>query len=209
MGDTFGDGESDEKPVHEVCVNDFNIGKYEVTQAQWRAIMGNNRSNFKTCGDDCPVDNVSWGDAQEFIDILNQRTGKNYRLPTEAEWEYAARSGGKNEKYAGSNDIDSVGWYFDNTDERTHPVGKKKANGLGIYDMSGNVCEWVQDWYASDYYRNSPRDNPQGPSSGVHRSLRGGSWKYGDRIVRASMRDKYGTVFRLSLFGFRVALPAR
>jgi formylglycine-generating enzyme required for sulfatase activity len=102
MGDTFGDGESDEKPVHKVCVHDFYMGKYEVTQGQWKAVMGNNPSNFSNCGDNCPVEQVSWADVQQFIQRLNSRSGKNYRLPTEAEWEYAARSGGKSEKWSGT-----------------------------------------------------------------------------------------------------------
>ncbi len=176
MGDTFGDGRSDEKPVHKVCVDDFYIGKYEVTQGQWKAIMGNNPSSFSNCGDNCPVENISWNDAQEFINKLNKKTGKNYRLPTEAEWEYAARSGGRSEKYSGGNDIDSVAWYKKNSGSKTHPVGQKSANGLGLYDMSGNVWEWVNDWYSSSYYSKSPKNNPKGPDIGSARVLRGGSW---------------------------------
>ncbi|MDP2279759.1 MAG: SUMF1/EgtB/PvdO family nonheme iron enzyme, partial [Nitrospirota bacterium] len=171
MGDTFGDGESDEKPVHEVCVDDYYIGKYEVTQGQWKAIMGNNPSHFKDCGDNCPVEQVSWNDVQEFIQKLNEKNnppsppftkgGKGgFRLPTEAEWEYAARSGGKSERYSGGNDIDSVAWYNKNSGGKTHPVGTKQPNGLGIYDMSGNVWEWVNDWYDEFYYKNSPKNNP-------------------------------------------------
>jgi len=176
MGDTFGDGESDEKPVHEVCVDDYYIGKYEVTQGQWKAIMGNNPSYFKDCGDNCPVEQVSWNDIQDFMTKLNNKTGKNYRLPTEAEWEYAAKSGGKSEKYAGGNDIDSVAWYTSNSGGKTHPVGQKTANGLGIYDMSGNVWEWVNDWYGDKYYGESPKNNPKGSNSGSDRVLRGGCW---------------------------------
>ena len=123
MGDTFGDGSPYERPLHEVCVDDFYVGKYEITQGQWKAIMGNNPSRYKDWGDNCPVEKVSWNDIQEFISKLNQKTGKAYRLPTEAEWEYAAKSGGKNEKYSGSNDVDSVAWFGKNSGGKTHPVG--------------------------------------------------------------------------------------
>ncbi|MBI3600779.1 MAG: formylglycine-generating enzyme family protein, partial [Nitrospinae bacterium] len=188
MGDTFGDGESDEKPIHEVCVDDFYMGKYEVTQKEWQSIMGNNPSYLKNC-DNCPVEQVSWNDVQEYINKLNQKTGKKYRLPTEAEWEYAARSGGRSEKYSGGNNIDSVAWYNSNSNSKTHPVGQKEANGLGLYDMTGNVWEWCQDWYDSDYYRKSPKNNPEGASSGQYRVLRGGSWDEYARYARAAIRS--------------------
>jgi formylglycine-generating enzyme required for sulfatase activity len=195
MGDIFGDGDSDEKPVHEVCIDDFYIGKYEVTQAQWKVIMGNNPSYFKNCGflgsGNCPVENLSWDDTQEFIQRLNQKTGNKYRLPTEAEWEYAARSGGKKEKWAGTNDESKLGdyaGYVKNSGNKTHPVGRKKPNGLGIYNMSGNVLEWVNDWYDEEYYKKSPRNNPQGPDSGQYRALRGGSWGHISMGVRVAAR---------------------
>ncbi|MDO9289258.1 MAG: SUMF1/EgtB/PvdO family nonheme iron enzyme [Thermodesulfovibrionales bacterium] len=206
MGDTFGDGSSDEKPVHKVCVDDFYIGKYEVTQGQWKAIMGNNPSSFSSCVDNCPVENVSWNDIQDFINKLNQKTGKNYRLPAEAEWEYAARSGGKSEKYSGNNDIDSVAWYTSNSGSKTHPVGQKAANGLGIYDMSGNVLEWVSDWHGDKYYSKSPKNNPKGPNSGSLRVLRGGSWGYSVRSARTANRDWSYPGSRLRDVGFRVAM---
>lgn len=209
MGDTFGDGDADEKPVHEVCVNDFYIGKYEVTQGQWKAVMGNNPSHFKNCGDNCPVETVSWNDIQQFLQRLNSRSGKQYRLPTEAEWEYAARSGGKSEKYAGGNDVDAVAWYSKNSGSETHPVGQKRPNGLGLYDMSGNVREWCSDWYGEKYYSQSPRDNPDGPSSGSYRVLRGGSWLYSPRIVRAAYRLGLNPGDRDNCYGFRMALSAR
>lgn len=212
MGDTFGDGEADEKPVHEVCVDDFSMGKYEVTQGQWKAIMGNNPSYFKDYGDTCPVEKVSWNDIQDFIQKLNSRTGKRYRLPTEAEWEYAARSGGKNEKYAGTNDnLDDYAWYTSNSGSKTHPVGQKRPNNLGLYDMSGNVWEWVQDWYDAGYYKNSPKNNPQGPSSGTSVVLRGGSWYDSPGFVRASYRliGYPSGRFLSGGFGFRVVSSSR
>lgn len=214
MGDTFGDGESDEKPVHEVCVDDFYIGKYEVTQGQWKAIMWNNPSDFKDCGDNCPVERVSWNDIQDFINKLNQKMKDNpqapfikgeFRLPTEAEWEYTARSGGKNEKYSGGNDIDSVAWYTSNSGSKTHPVGQKAPNGLGIYDMSGNVWEWVNDRYSSSYYSESPRNNPKGPNSSSDRVIRGGSWFNLARCVRASYRFIDSPDYRGYDLGFRLA----
>lgn len=177
MGDNFNEELYGEKPVHEVCVSDFQLARYEVTQGQWKAVMGSNTSYFKDCGTDCPVERVSWEDAQEFIEKLNQLTGKTYRLPTEAEWEYAARSGGNKEKYAGENEkssLDRVAWYAQNSGHRTHKVGLKSPNGLGLYDMSGNVWEWCSDWYDKHYYENSPKFNPQGPANGKYRVSRGG-----------------------------------
>ena len=213
MGDTFGDGGSDEKPVHEVCVSDFIIGKYEVTQGQWMKIMGSNPSSFSACGDDCPVENVSWNQAQEYIQKLNERRGgtanRLYRLPTEAEWEYAARSGGRQEKYSGGNNIDAVAWYGSNSGSKTHPVGRKQANGLGLYDVSGNVWEWVNDWYDSGYYGKSLRDNPQGPTTGSNRVLRGGGWDYDPVNVRASRRGSSGPGLRDNNLGFRLVAPVQ
>jgi len=204
MGDTFGDGGSDEKPVHEVCVSDFSLGKYEVTQAQWKSVMGSNPSKFKQCGGDCPVENVSWNDVQTFIGKLNTQTGKSYRLPTEAEWEYAARSGGKNEKYAGGKDLDSIAWYGDNSSKQTHPVGQKQPNGIGLYDMSGNVWEWCQDWYDESYYESSPKDNPQGASNSEDRVLRGSSWDGNAATSRVSNRHRYDPFIGHNIFGFRL-----
>ena len=205
MGDTFGGGDADEKLVHEACVSDFYIGKYEVTQGQWREVIGSNPSHFSSCGDNCPVEKVSWNDAQDFISRLNSRSGKWYRLPTEAEWEYAARSGGKSEKYAGGADVDSLAWYSINSGSKTHPVGQKQPNGLGLYDMSGNVWEWCADWHK--YYSQSPRDNPEGPSSGSYRVLRGGGWFNDDARTRAAFRNRNKPDDRDSGLGFRLALP--
>ncbi|MBQ3247459.1 MAG: SUMF1/EgtB/PvdO family nonheme iron enzyme, partial [Alistipes sp.] len=152
------DADSDEKPAHSVTVSNFYIGKYEVTQAQWEAVMGKNPSRFK--GDNLPVERVSWNDIQKFIEKLNAKTGKRYRLPTEAEWEYAARGGNQSKgyKYSGSNDIGSVAWYTDNSSSPTHPVGQKQPNELGLYDMSGNVYEWCSDWHGS--YSSGSQTNP-------------------------------------------------
>jgi len=206
MGDTFGDGYDNEKPVHEVCVSDFYIGKYEVTQGQWKAVMGKNPSAFSGCGDDCPVEQVSWNDAQEFIRRLNKKSGKTYRLPTEAEWEYAARSGGKSEKYSGGNDIESVAWYSDNSDGRTHPVGQKRPNGLGIYDMSGNVWEWVQDIYIDAAYSLHSRNNPlYNTGFAKFRVIRGGSWNDDPGYARSAYRNIFGPLYRESFVGFRLA----
>lgn len=215
MGDTFGDGESYERPVHEACVDDLYIGKYEVTQIQWEAIMGSNPSYFKDCGDNCPVEQVSWDDIQEYINKLNQKNAgaglkpaSAFRLPTEAEWEYVARSRGKSEKYSGGNDLDSVAWYYNNSGSKTHPVGQKQPNGLGIYDMSGNVWEWVNDWYGDNYYENSPRNNPTGANSGQYRMLRGGSWFDRPQVLRVAYRIRNGPAERGFLnYGFRLVSP--
>ena len=181
------DCESDEKPAHQVTLSDFYIGKYEVSQKQWKTIMGSNPSYFSNC-DNCPVEQVSWNDIQEFIKKLNQKTGKSYRLPTEAEWEYAARGGAQSRgyKYSGSNNLGDVGWYGENSGNKTHPVGQKKANELGIYDMSGNVWEWCNDRYGS--YSSSSQQNPQGSNSGTNRILRGGSWSRNAKCCRVSYR---------------------
>jgi len=199
-------GESYEKPVHSVTLSAFNIGKYEVTQAQWKAVMGNNPSSFKGC-DDCPVETVSWDDVQDFIRKLNAQTGKNYRLPTEAEWEYAAK-GGKSSKgftYSGSNDLNAVAWYADNSGSKTHIVGGKQANELGIYDMSGNVWEWCSDWY--DTYTSYSETNPTGASSGQYRVLRGGSWNRNAYICRTASRLRNFPDSRYYHNGFRLVLP--
>jgi sulfatase modifying factor 1 len=209
MGDTFGDGAKDEKPAHEVCVSDFFIGKYEVTQAQWLSVMGKNPSTF--IADSRPVEQVSWDDVQEFIGKLSAESGYAYRLPTEAEWEYAARSGGKHEKWAGVADkshLGSYAWYDADSGGKTHVVGNKKPNDLGIYDMSGNVCEWVQDRYGDVYYEESPRNNPQGPMKGSVRVIRGSSWFSAAGDVRAALRSSSSPSSKYSYLGFRLALPA-
>ena len=181
------DAYDDEKPTHSVTLNSYYICKYEVTQALWRAVMGCNSSKFK--GDNLPVENVSWNDCQTFIKRLNSYTGRNFRLPTEAEWEFAARGGNysRHYKYSGSNNLDDVAWYTDNSGSRTHPVGTKQANELGLYDMSGNVWEWCSDWYGS--YSSYSQTDPTGPNSGSYRMGHGGGWPDGARICRTSNRS--------------------
>lgn len=210
MGDTFGDGTTDEKPVHEVCVDDFYLGKYEVTQGQWEKVIGNNPSSFR--GRDNPVEQVSWNDVQQFIDRLNNQSSRKYRLPTEAEWEYAARSGGKRDKFSGTSQESELGqyaWYISNSGTQTHPVGQKKPNGLGLHDMSGNVWEWCADWYDGNYYKNSLKNDPTGPSSGIMLVIRGGSWGDSPRGVRAAYRYRDDPAYRNSSSGFRLGLSAR
>ena len=246
MGDTFGDGDDDEKPIHEVCVDDFYLGEHEVTNAEFKKFI--DETGYKTSAekegtgwglskygakggewgkkkglnwkhpiypaDDVsgkmnhPVVQVSWYDAQEYIKWLNRKTERNYRLPTEAEWEYAARSGGRKEKYAGTSkksDLGDYAWYLENSRVTTHPVKTKLPNFLGLYDMTGNVSEWVSDWYGKDYYRNSPKDNPKGPGSGEYRALRGGSWAHFPLYFRATFRYWDIPDLRDLLYGFRIA----
>ncbi|MFZ2901020.1 MAG: SUMF1/EgtB/PvdO family nonheme iron enzyme [Saprospiraceae bacterium] len=196
----------DEMPKHQVTLKGFWIGKYEVTQAEWRAVMGENPSDNEGC-DQCPVENVSWNDVQKFIKELNRQTGKNYRLPTEAEWEYAARGGQKSAKtkYAGSNTIGDVAWYDGNAGSKTHPVGQKKPNELGLYDMSGNVWEWCSDWYGD--YPSDAQTNPTGPVRGSYRVGRGGGWDGSPRYCRVADRNDWGPGYRDSGLGFRLVLP--
>ena len=169
--------------------------------------MGSDPPNlsFKGC-DQCPVEGVSWNDVQEFITKLKRKTNKTYRLPTEAEWEYAARGGNKSRgyTYSGSNSVGDVAWYSENSGSQTHPVGQKQANELGIYDMTGNVWEWCGDWYDSDYYKGSPAFNPEGPSSGSYRVSRGGGWGNYPRSCRTSHRGYNTPGARLDYLGFRL-----
>jgi formylglycine-generating enzyme len=209
MGDNFEDGFPDEKPVHEVCVDDFYLGKYKVTQGQWQAVMGNNPAYFKN-GDNYPVENISWNNAQEFIQKLNQQAGKRYRLPTEAEWEYAARGGGNGEKWAGTSNESELGdfaWYFANSGSKTHSVGEKRPNSLGLYDMSGNVWEWCQDIYNAHAYKQHSQNNPIYEGSEANRVLRGGSWGDKSRGVRAPCRGDNAPDFRRYDIGLRLAEP--
>jgi formylglycine-generating enzyme required for sulfatase activity len=232
MGNTFEDPYHFEMPVHEVCVSAFSLSPITVTRgefdnfatetgyrtdaekgagchvyngstwkketaANWRSPGFQQESNH-------PVVCVSWNDAVAYSRWLSQKNKRHYRLPTEAEWEYAARSGGKEERFAGGNDIDKVAWYALNSGNRTHSVGLKQANGLGLYDMSGNVWQWTGDWYDKRYYRESPRNDPSGPATGAKRVFRGGSWFYDQRGVRATFRDFSTTDFSSSYLGFRL-----
>ena len=198
---------SDEIPVHTVTLCDFRIGVYEVTQKQWRDVMGNDaRVNYFPGCDSCPVERVSWFSAQEYLDRISALTGRRFRFPTEAEWEYAARGGrfSRKFKYSGSNDPDEVAWRDGNSDVKTHPVGHKKPNELGLYDMSGNVWEWCSDWYSRDYYLVSPQKSPQGPGEGTSKVMRGGSWFHDSSGLRVTDRDRSNPAFRQGFVGFRI-----
>jgi len=197
------DCDDNEKPAHQVTVSSFYIGKYEVTQAQWEAVMHTNPSYYK--GDNLPVEFVSWYDVQEFIRRLNTATGKQYRLLTEAEWEFAARGGNKSHgyKYSGSNNSNDVAWFENNSGRTTHPVGTKSPNELSIYDMSGNVDEWCQDWYGT--YPSLSQPDPMGPSSSSSRVYRGGSFILGEKYGRCSERYAYEPRTTIARLGFRIA----
>ena len=207
-GGTFAMGSNDgvynERPVHNVTLDSYYIGETEITQAQWRAVMGSNPSSYT--GDNRPVENVSWNEAQEFCKKLSALTGKKYVLPTEAQWQYAARGGnkGKGYTYSGSNTIGDVAVYSGNRVSGHSIVKSKKPNELGIYDMSGNVWEWCSDWYKDSYYSSSPKTNPQGPSSGSDRVLRGGSWGNSAGYCRVANRSFSNPSIRSDYNGFRV-----
>ncbi|MBR7054592.1 MAG: formylglycine-generating enzyme family protein, partial [Prevotella sp.] len=213
----------DVKPAHQVTLSDYYIGETEVTQELWQAVMGENPSYFK--GVKHPVECVSWDDCQEFIKKLNQLTGRNFRLPTEAEWEFAARGGTKSRhyKYSGSNNLDDVAWYWENSGDKRlsgereplmmkennckpHPVGQKSPNELGLYDMSGNVLEWCEDWYDEGYYEKSPSDNPCNTIKASDRVYRGGCWFSNAWDCRVSARDYWRPGRRGSILGLRLAL---
>ena len=207
------DAESNEKPAHNVTLSSYYIGETEVTQELWKAVMGKNPSRFK--GNKYPVERVSWEDCQKFIKKLNKLTGERFRLPTEAEWEFAARGGNlsKGYKYNGSNNLGKVAWYNGNRgfkgssspDYSTHAVGTKLPNELGLYDMSGNVWEWCSDWYGD--YSSSAQSNPTGPSSAPYlRVGRGGCWSDLARRCRVSSRDYFSPDFRCNCLGLRLAL---
>ena len=199
------DAFNNEKPTHLVTLNSYFIGQTEVTQALWKAVMASNPSYYK--GDNRPVEKVSWNDCQTFIRKLNQLTGQQFRLPTEAEWEYAARGGKESRgyKYSGSNNINDVAWYIDNSRSTTHDVGTKAPNELGLFDMSGNVWEWCSDWFGN--YPRTSQTNPTGPSYGSYRVSRGGGWSFNARGCRVSNRDYYTPGFSNGYLGLRLVLP--
>ena len=194
-----------EKPAHTVVISNFYMAKYPVTQKEWETIVGTKPWFSKDCPE-CPVETVSWYDAQMFINILNQLTGRYYRLPTEAEWEYAAGGGnrGHGYKYAGGNNPDLVAWYESNSGKESHPVGKKLPNEIGLYDMSGNVWQWCNDWFDDKYYGKSPSDNPTGPGRDSYRACRGGSWWSEAKDCRVVNRDRYPPDARDDDVGFRL-----
>ena len=201
QGSNAGD---DEKPSHSVTLSSYYIGETEVTQGLWETVMGSNPSKFK--GANNPVECVSWDDCKSFISKLNSLTGQRFRLPTEAEWEFAARGGSKSKhyKYSGSNTLSAVAWYKDNSGGSTHPVKTKSSNELGLYDMSGNVYEWCQDWYGG--YSSGSQTNPAGPSSGSNRVIRGGCWFIIARFCRVSFRYYSTPDYRSYNLGLRLSL---
>jgi formylglycine-generating enzyme required for sulfatase activity len=202
-------GDANEKPVHHVTIaKPFAIGKSEVTQEQWQAVMGSNPSYFSACGDSCPVEQVSWDDVQAYIKKLNAISGRQYRLPTEAEWEYACQAGGQQE-FCGGDSADSVAWHNGNSGKffgtSPHPVARKQANTFGLYDMSGNVWEWVADSYHENY-NGAPTDGSAWEGSSSMRVLRGGSWGKDAKYGRASARYMFNSGYRDFSYGFRLAL---
>ncbi|AEE49123.1 formylglycine-generating enzyme family protein [Haliscomenobacter hydrossis] len=213
MGSEDEDAYDWEKPVHPVKVSDFWIGEYVVTQALWKAVMGEEHAPFYFQGDQRPAERVSWETINEqFLPRLNEMTGENYRLPTEAEWEYAARGGINHSryKYAGSNRLKEVGWYIENSHRETKPVGLKKPNALGLYDMSGNVYEWCADWYEGSSYYQKCKDegtveNPTGPAQGRYRVMRGGYWDFFPWSCRVSFRG-FDPQFDSGDVGFRLVV---
>ena len=209
MGDQFGDGLPDELPVHRVCLSDYYISKYEVTQEQWQDVMGDNSAQNQR-GLRLPVDVVSWHEVDLFIRKLNSKTNGKFRLPTEAEWEYACRAGGKKLKY-GTADGTSSAHLLNHSDNDIHsqgvkPVGSFPANELGLYDMSGNVSEWVQDWYDREFYTKSPVNNPRLIEDRTKRSRvrRGGSWGDNEWVLRCTFRNSRKPNYRLTGLGFRL-----
>ncbi len=219
MGDVFGEGVRTERPVHTVCVDDFYLGKYEVTQKQWQAVMGGNPAVYKDC-EDCPVEKVSWDDAHLFVQKLNEKTGLNFRLPTEAEWEYACRERGRKVRFGHGKDTigpdeaningdpgykvsySRAGVYRD----RTIAVGSFQPNILQLYDMTGNLFEWVEDDYGVDAYKDHDRRNPVYKNGGTYRVARGGCFRDEPKHARCSTRASISTDFRWRYLGFRLAL---
>lgn len=226
MGDTHGDGQGDEKPVHEVCLDDFSMSKYEITNAQYRQFIPDHDSGLyegnSLNGDNQPVTNVSWYEASQFAKWLSEKTGRNYRLPTEAEWEYAARGGKGGRNFWGDNTKDAClsangadltaksqwpDWTVTGCNDGykvSAPVGSFRPNAFGLYDMMGNAWEWTNDWYDSEYYFESPKKNPEGPSNGSLKIPRGGGWGNASECVRVSDRNGFAPDFRILFLGFRL-----
>ncbi len=204
--DSDKDADADDKPQHRVWISKpFYLGKFLVTQEQWEAVMGNNPSHFK--GPKNPVESVSWGDCQLFLDKLNGKVGGGkFQLPTEAQWEYACRAGSKTRYCFGDDETRSgdYAWYDKNSGDKTHPIGERKPNAWGLYDMYGNVCEWCQDWYGD--YKESPAADPTGPATGSSRVIRGGSWNGPTRLSRSPRRIRRGPVDRYGYLGLCVSL---
>ena len=198
---------ADEGPTHTVTISKpYYLGKFEVTQEQWEAIMGENPSSHK--GKNLPVDTISWDNIYLFIRKLNQKEGQKYRLPTEAEWEYAARAGGTGLYSFGDNakELGQYGWFKDNSGGKPHPVGQRKPNAFGLYDMHGNVWEWVHDWYKDTYYTESPENDPKGPEKGLYRAERGGSWDSSANALRPTVRISNPQDTQCPFSGFRLVL---
>lgn len=197
-------------PVHQVSLSDYFIGETEVTQELWKAVMGENPAvyQYSSRSDKFPVENVSWEDCQAFLSRLSELVGRKFTLPTEAQWEYAARGGQKSQgyKYSGSNNVDDVAWIWTNSDVYIHEVATKSPNELGIYDMSGNVSEWCVDWYDDYYYSNSPITDPQGPSVGTSRVHRGGSWQTYEWLTRPAFRGAKNPYYAEEDTGLRIVL---
>lgn len=214
MGDDS--GATDRRPAHSVVLKDFLIGKFEVTQAQWESVMGTNPSGYNHC-EDCPVTNVSWNDVQTFLEKLNAKTGRHFRLPTEAEWEFAARGGVKEHmrklasdeivgnKHSGRHVLQYIAWFERNANYHPHKVGRKDANKLGLHDMTGNVEEWVNDWYGKNYFSSREANNPQGPEGGISKVVRGGSWHSEADEVSVTRRAAYIPAEKSNALGFRIA----
>ena len=209
MGDQFGDGSPDEQPVHEVCLSDFSISKYEVTQEQWQQVMGHNPAENQE-NPQYPIDVVSWYDIEQFITKLNETTDGSYRLPTEAEWEFACRSGGKDVRYGTAEDISDKEHVINSDSQEIErailPVGSFPPNQLGLYDMSGNVSEWVQDWYELEYYKSSPVHDPLVQTTRImtRKVRRGGHWDDNSWIQRCTFRNWRNPNHRLIGLGFRL-----
>jgi formylglycine-generating enzyme required for sulfatase activity len=197
---------NDEIPIHQVTLPDFYIGKFEVTQLLWRTVMGHNPSRLR--GDHLPVESVSWNDCREFIRRLNEMTGVQFSLPTEAQWEFAARGGNKSRgyRYSGSDNIDEVAWYKENSGGRVRRVGDKAPNELGIHDMTGNVFEWCSDWYNANYFRFSAEESPIGPVLGSYRVFRGGSWRNSASFTLPTRRNYNRPDKRFNDLGLRLIL---